>query len=37
MIENVKYKYSDNIELVQMVNSLLDEYIYKAYQEEETL
>ncbi|TNV80522.1 hypothetical protein FGO68_gene17177 [Halteria grandinella] len=29
MIENIKYKYSENAQLVAMVNSLLDTYIYK--------
>lgn len=33
MIENVKYKYSENEELVQMVDSLLDKYIYGAYED----
>lgn len=32
-IENIKYIFSDNTLLVQMVNSLLETYIYKAFEE----
>lgn len=33
MIENVRYKFSENQELCLMVNSLLETYIYKASSE----
>lgn len=29
MIENIQYKFAENKELCQMVNCLLDVYIYK--------